>query len=53
MKTIKSIGFSQKDEKLVEKIMVYQEKNNLSFISAVRELCEAALKMETIVKKLG
>ena len=38
---------------LVEKITIYQKKNNLSFIAAVRELCETALKMETIVKKLG
>lgn len=52
-KTIKSIGFTQKDEELLEKITAYQEKNNLSFIAAVRELCETALKMETIVKKLG
>lgn len=52
-KTIKSIGFTQKDEELVEKITVYQKKNDLSFIAAVRELCETALKMETIVKKLG
>lgn len=52
-KTIKSIGFTQKDEELVEKITAYQEKNNLSFIAAVRELSETALKMETIVKKLG
>ena len=52
-KTIKRIGFTQKDEELVEKITAYQEKNNLSFIAAVRELCETALKMETIVTKLG
>ena len=52
-KTIKSIGFTQNDEALVEKITIYQKKNNLSFIAAVRELCETALKMETIVKKLG
>lgn len=52
-KTIKSIGFTKKDEELVEKITVYQEKNNLSFIAAVRELCETSLKMETIVKKTG
>lgn len=35
-KTIKSIGFTKKDEELVEKITAYQEKNNLSFIAAVR-----------------
>ena len=52
-KTIKSIGFTQKDEALVEKITIYQKTNSLSFIAAVRELCETALKMETIVKKLG
>ena len=52
-KTIKSIGFTQNNEALVEKITIYQKKNNLSFIAAVRELCETALKMETIVKKLG
>ena len=52
-KTIKSIGFTQNDEALVEKITIYQKKNSLSFIAAVRELCETALKMETIVKKLG
>ena len=52
-KAIKSIVFTQKDEELVEKITVYQEKNDLSFIAAVRELSETALKMETIVKKLG
>ena len=39
-KTIKSIGFTQNDEALVEKITIYQKKNNLSFIAAVRELCE-------------
>ena len=44
-KTIKSIGFTQNDEALVEKITIYQKKNNLSFIAAVRELCETALKM--------
>lgn len=49
----KSIGFTQNDEALVEKITIYQKKNSLSFIAAVRELCETALKMETIVKKLG
>lgn len=53
VKTIKSIGFTQNDEALVEKITIYQKKNSLSFIAAVRELCETALKMETIVKKLG
>ena len=37
-KTIKSIGFTQKDEELVEKITVYQEKNDLSFIEALIEL---------------
>lgn len=52
-KTIKSIGFTQNDEALGEKITIYQKKNNLSVISAVRELRETALKMETIVKKLG
>lgn len=52
-KTIKSIGLTQNDEALVEKITIYQKKNSLSFIAAVRELCETALKMETIVKKLG
>ena len=52
-KTIKSIGVTQNDEALVEKITIYQKKNSLSFIAAVRELCETALKMETIVKKLG
>ena len=52
-KTIKSIGFTQNDEALVEKITIYQKKNNLSVIAAVRELRETALKMETIVKKLG
>ena len=52
-KTIKSIGFTQNDEALVEKITINQKKKNLSFKSAVRELCETALKMETIVKKLG
>lgn len=52
-KTIKSIGFPQNDEALVEKITIYQKKNSVSFIAAVRELCETALKMETIVKKLG
>lgn len=52
-KTIKSIVFTQNDEALVEKITIYQKKNSLSFIAAVRELCETALKMETIVKKLG
>ena len=52
-KTIKSIGFTQNDEALVEKITIYQKKNSLSFIAAVRELCETALKMETIVKKAG
>lgn len=52
-KTIKSIGFTQNDEALGEKITIYQKKNNLSVIAAVRELRETALKMETIVKKLG
>ena len=52
-KTIKSIGFTQNDEALVEKITIYQKKNSLSFIAAVRELCETALKTETIIKKLG
>lgn len=52
-KTIKRIGFTQNDEELVKKITAYQKKNNLSFIAAVKELCETALKMETIVKKLG
>ena len=52
-KTIKSIGFTQNDEALVEKITIYQKKNSLSFIAAVRELCETALKMETIVKSWG
>jgi len=28
-KTIKSIGFTQNDEALVEKITIYQKKNNL------------------------
>ena len=52
-KTIKSIGLTQNDEELVEKITAYQKKNVLSFLAAVREPCETALKMETIVKKLG
>ena len=35
-KTIKSIGVTQNDEALVEKITIYQKKNSLSFIAAVR-----------------
>lgn len=31
-KTIKSIGFTQNDEALVEKITIYQKKNNLSLL---------------------
>ena len=49
----KSIYFVEKDAELVKKIQEYQEKNCMdTFISAVRELCEIALSLETTIRKL-
>ena len=43
---------SEKDKELVKRIVKYQkDKKHKSFIDAVRELCDIALKFDEIKKK--
>ena len=47
----KSITFVDKDAQLIKKIVAYQkEKGISSFVEAVRQLCEKALKFNEITK---
>ncbi len=45
----KKITFNDNDENLVERIIEYQKAHGLpSFVSAVRKLCDDALKIKEI-----
>lgn len=48
----KTVKFGEKDAALVKRIEAYRKKKGLSFIGAIRELCEIALTVESTVKKL-
>lgn len=48
-----SVSFAQKDNELVERIKKYQKENDLkSFAEAVRILCNSALDIKELAKKL-
>ena len=47
----KTVTFNKSDEKLIQLITDYQHEKKLSsFVAAVRELCNNALKVKKIVK---
>ena len=47
----KSVTFGDKDAQLIRRIVAYQkEKGISSFVEAVRQLCEKALKFNEITK---
>lgn len=52
-KTIKSIGFTQNDEALVEKITIYQKKNSLSFYCRCQRAVRNGVENGNNRKKAG
>lgn len=51
MSKIATFGDSKEDKELVKKIITYQkQKKYTSFIAAVRDLCNRALKLQEITQ---
>lgn len=46
----KTATFNCNDKELINRIEKYQKDNNFTFIGAVRDLCDCALKLKEIIK---
>lgn len=46
----KTATFNENDKELLKRIEKYQKENNFTFIGAVRDLCDRALKLKEITK---
>lgn len=46
----KTVTFNSNDKALINRIEQYQKEHNLTFIGAVRDLCDCALKLKQITK---
>lgn len=46
----KSLRFNENDKDLVDRIIAFQNENNLTFVAAVRKLCSDALDLKRITK---